>query len=166
VTASTSGDVNITIDENALKGKDDGSVAWLMYSMTRAQWMGGKNGPSEKFAKQFPTERTYRHSLAEEVDAFGRVLTVVAEQMRDKKIKQLDPSLAALVKLNEAGLLEPYILLARADEGISQDYASYRRTNKANLRRYVVDYLLTDSSTQPAHTAINEHQQIHDTGRT
>lgn len=159
VTTSPNGDVNIIMDESALKGKDDGSAAWLMYSLARARWMGGKNGPSEKFAKQFPTERTYRHSLAEEMDAFRLVLSVVDEQLKDKKIKQLDPSLAMLVRLKEAGLLEPYILLARADDGIIQDYASYRRTNKANLRRYVIDFILTNGGTQAPRTAANDPSQ-------
>jgi hypothetical protein len=68
---------------------------------------------------------------------------VVKEQMKEKKIKQLNPSLAALVKLHEAGLLEPYILIARADDGIAQDYNAYCKNNRDKLRRYMIDYVLT-----------------------
>lgn len=144
VSSSSTGEINITLDESTLgKDKDDGSSAWMMYGLARASWMSGKTGLSEKFAKQFPNEKTYRHSLAEEMDALRLVIESVNTQMKEKKVKQLDPSLATLLKLNEAGLLEAYILLGRADKGIAQDYASYRKTNRDKLRRYMVEYVLT-----------------------
>jgi tetratricopeptide (TPR) repeat protein len=141
VSSQPNGNVNITIDENMLKGdKDDGSSAWMGYGISRAGWMTGKDGKlSESFAKAYPNEKTYRHSLAEEVDALEMVLTILKE---GKKARQLEPSLAKLVKLNEAGLLEPYILFARADRGIAQDYSEYRKANRDKLRRYLLDYVI------------------------
>jgi hypothetical protein len=38
--------------------------------------------------------------------------------------------------LNEAGLLEAFVLFARPDQGIVRDYAAYRATNRDKLRRY------------------------------
>ncbi|HEX7999117.1 MAG TPA: tetratricopeptide repeat protein [Pyrinomonadaceae bacterium] len=145
VSSTKPGEVNITLDEKTLGGKkDDGSSAWMVYGLARAAWVSDKKqGVSEKFAKAYPNEKTYRHSLAEESDALRLVITVVKEQMKEKKIKQLNPSLAALVKLHEAGLLEPYILIARADDGIAQDYNAYRKNNRDKLRRYMIDYVLT-----------------------
>ncbi|HST50636.1 MAG TPA: hypothetical protein VLJ61_01395 [Pyrinomonadaceae bacterium] len=61
----------------------------------------------------------------------------------DKKVKSLSPSLAKLKKLNDEGLLEAYILLARADQGIADDYPAYLAQNRDKLRRYVVEYILT-----------------------
>jgi hypothetical protein len=61
----------------------------------------------------------------------------------DKKVKSLSPSLAKLKKLNDEGLLEAYILLARPDQGIAQDYPAYLRQGRDKLRRYVVEYILT-----------------------
>jgi tetratricopeptide (TPR) repeat protein len=142
VSSQGNGNVNITIDEKALKGDaKDGSAAWMMYGIARAGWTTGKDGKlSESFAKAYPNEKTYRHSLAEEVDALRLVIVSVKEQ--GKKVKQLEPSLARLVKLDEAGLLEPYILFARADQGIAQDFAEYRKANRDKLRRYLLEYVV------------------------
>ena len=41
-----------------------------------------------------------------------------------------------LVKLNEDGFLEAYILFAHPDQGIVRDYAAYRKDNREKLRRY------------------------------
>ncbi len=116
-------------------GKDDGSSAWMAYGISRSLWA------PQKFAKEFPGEKTYRHTLREEADALGMVVESVRAQMKDKKIKTLDPSLARLVKLQDEGLLEAYILFARVDEGIAPDYIDYRKTNRDNLRRYLMDYV-------------------------
>ena len=134
ISSPEQGKTNITIDQSMLGGKDDGKSAWLMYGITRANWR------NETFAKTFPKEKAYRHSLAEEVDALRLVLVSLGEQ---KKVKRLDPSLSTLKKLNDSGLLEAYILLGRADEGIAQDYAAYVESNRDKLRRYVVEYILT-----------------------
>ena len=48
-----------------------------------------------------------------------------------------------LKKLSDGGLLEAYILLGRADEGISQDHPAYLKENRDKLRRYVVEYVVT-----------------------
>lgn len=145
VSSQANGNLSITIDEKALKEDNtDGSAAWMMYGLSRAIWPTGKDGKlSEKFAKAYPNEKTYRHSLAEEVDALRMVTGMIKEQEKQgKKVKQLEPSLAKLVKLDEAGLLEPYILFARADRGIAQDFPSYRKANRDKLRRYLLDYVI------------------------
>jgi tetratricopeptide (TPR) repeat protein len=142
VSTGENGNVNITIDEKALGGsKTDGSAAWMMYGLARAGWGTDKNGKlSEKFSKAYPNEKKYRHSLAEESDALQLVMLSVREQ---GDIKQLEPSLAALSRLQKAGLIEPYILFARADQGIISDYALYRKANRDKLRRYLLEYVVT-----------------------
>ncbi len=45
--------------------------------------------------------------------------------------------------LSDVGLLEAYVLLARADRGLAQDYPQYLQNNRDKLRRYVVEYVLT-----------------------
>ena len=135
VTFDEKGDVKIDLDASALlDGKDDGSFAWISYGTTRSRWR------KEKFAGAFPAEKVYRHSLAEEADALRSVLALAAS---DKKTKRLSPSLERLKKLNVEGVLEAYILLARTDEGIARDYASYLSQNRDKLRKYVVEYILT-----------------------
>ena len=141
VTSSKPGEINITIDDLTLKGKDDGSSAWLLYGISRASWMNKKDGSlSDNFAKAYPNEKAYRHSLAEESEA----LRLVANSLNDekKKPKQLTPSLENLTKLNKAGLLEAYILYAKPDAGIAQDYEAYRKANRDKLRRYWLEIVI------------------------
>jgi len=69
-------------------------------------------------------------------------LSFLDKDIKDKKVENLDSSLANLKKLNDAGLLEAYILMAKLDNGLFQDYKSYRNTNRDKLRRYVVEYVM------------------------
>jgi tetratricopeptide (TPR) repeat protein len=143
VGTSANGDINITLGMG--DKDDDGSFAWTAYGMSRALWQSGKEGLSDNFKKAYPTEKTYRHSLAEEFDALKMTVAIIKERMADKKskIKKLNPQLETLAKLYDAGLLEAYILMARPDEGIAQDHAAYLKSNPEKLRRYVVEYVLT-----------------------
>ncbi len=115
---------------------EDGSASWTLYAVTRAAWV------SKKFSQAFPNEKTYRHSLPEEAEALRLVAETAAADLKSKKIKMLEPSLANLVMLNDAGLLEAYILLARPDQGIAQDYAKYRKANRDKLRRYMLEQVV------------------------
>src|SRR5687767_866496 len=134
VTFDEKGDAKINLDAGALLGgTNDGSFAWIGYGGARATWR------KEKFAKTFPSEKAYRHSLAEEVDALRTVLSVAKS---DKTIKSLSPSLAKLKKLDEEGLLEAYILIARPDDGIVEDYPAFLQQNRDKLRRYVLEYVV------------------------
>ena len=144
ITSNKPGEVNITVDELALKGSDgDGSAAWMMYGMARSLWVDKKDGSrSEKFAKAYPNESTYRHSLAEELEALRGVAESVRVQMKEKRVKQLTPSLENLTKLNDAGLLEAYILFVKPDKGIARDYVAYRAANRDKLRRYWMEVVI------------------------
>ncbi len=138
VSALKDGKMSINLDPNLLegKGKDDAGAAWLMYGLTRASWA------TEKFAKEFPQEKTYRHTLREEVEALHAVAQSAREMNKGQGAKGLDPSLVNLIKLDEAGLLEAYIFFTRADKGVVQDYAAYRRANRDKLRRYWAEFVV------------------------
>ena len=69
------------------------------------------------------------------------VVQSAREQQKQGTAKQLSKDLQLLVQLEEAGLLEAYVLFARTDQGISQDYAEYRKANRDKLRRYLIEYL-------------------------
>jgi len=129
---------NITLDPSMLNpnAKKDGTSCWFMYTLARATWHG------ERFQKEFPAEKQYRHSLPEEVDGFQLVIGQVKEGLKKKEIKKLDPALATLVKLSDSGLLEPYILLAVADSGIAKDYPSYRDAHREKIRQYISEWML------------------------
>ena len=133
VTFDAQGNANVKLDPALLAQADDGSPNWAVYGGTRTIWRKGK------FAKTFPKEQSYRHSLAEEAEALRAVLSAAAA---DKRVKSLSPSLTRLKQLDDEGLLESYILLAKADEGIAADYPGYLQQNRAKLRRYVTDYVV------------------------
>jgi hypothetical protein len=67
---------------------------------------------------------------------------VVSTATTDKRTKKLNPSLAKLKKLDEEGLLEAYILLARPDQGIAQDHPAYLKQSRDKLRRYMMQYVV------------------------
>ena len=119
----------VNIDPRTLNSAD-GSNNWLMYSLTRAAWS------KSDFFKNYPNEKEYRHSLKEEAAALRMVAEACANDVKSGKVKKLDPALAMLVKLNEDGFVEPYVLFARPDQGIARDYPAYRSTNRERLKQY------------------------------
>lgn len=129
---------SITLDPTMLdKGDKDGSSgAWMIYSFTRASWA------TSEFAKQYPNEKAYRHSLKEETSAIRAALKSL-EKQKSGAAATGDKALQILSKLEKEGLLEAFVLLAMPDAGIAADFADYRKTNVAELRRYVKQYVLT-----------------------
>jgi tetratricopeptide (TPR) repeat protein len=113
---------------------DDGHSRWRLYRETREAWK------KDRFHKTFP-RAVYRHSLAEEADALRQVARAIAADVNAGRIKQPDPCFANLMQLDKEGLLEAYILIARPDDGISQDYDTYRATHRSELRRYLKKYV-------------------------
>src|ERR1041384_6924369 len=102
--------------------------------------MNKKDGSlSDKFRRSYPTEMAYRHSLAEEAEAFRLVAESAQAQLKEKSGTKLTISLDNLLRLHNAGLLEPYVLFVRPDDGIARDYAAYRSANREKLRRYWLD---------------------------
>lgn len=138
VSSDEKGNTTITLDSMlGKKGKEDAGAAWLMYGITRSLWR------TKKFAEKFPKEANYRHSLAEEFDALQTVLIVADEtNAKNKKKVKLTPALSLLKELNNKGLLESYILLAKPDNGIAQDYAAYLQQNRAKLKQYINEYVI------------------------
>jgi tetratricopeptide (TPR) repeat protein len=134
-TVQKNGDVReVTVDPKTLNSTD-GTSNWTLYNTKRAGW------DSKRFAREFPKESAYRHSLREEAEALRAVAEAASKDLKSGKVKALEPSLSDLVKLNEAGLLEAYILLARPDEGIAKDYEAYKAANRDHLKRYLAEYV-------------------------
>jgi len=128
-TSTQGANTTLNIDPRTLDSKD-GSNEWLMYDLTRIAWQ------KSDFVRNYPAESTYRHSLKEEAAALRMVAEACAKDLKSGKVKELETSLETLVKLNDAGLLEAFILFARPDAGIARDYAAYRAANRDKLRRY------------------------------
>jgi len=117
---------------DSMTTSDDGRSAWKSYSAVRAAWR------QSVFAEKYPAEKDYRHTLEEEAAA----LTSVALALNSQKPLHLDPQLAALSELKDAGLVEAWILLSGADAWIAQDYAGYREKHRLQLRTYIEKYVI------------------------
>jgi hypothetical protein len=131
VTRKDDKNINITLD-SSLHADDPNGLAWTTYSLSRAVWNG------DRFKKEFPNEPKYRRTLKEEVDSLTTMIHVLKEQKNTKKtMENLDPALRRLVDVYEAGLLEPFVLLNRADAEIALDYEAYRRSHRDTIRRYL-----------------------------
>ncbi len=132
-----SGDqTTILIDPSKLDSKNSAHY-WSFYDLTRATYK------TASFAKEYPAEKEYRHSLKEEATALRIVAEIASKDLKDRKVQSLDESLKNLIKLNDAGLLEAYILFARPDQGIAGDYDIYRKANRDKLRRYWLEVVIS-----------------------
>ena len=115
--------------------KPDETAAWLVYSSLRAQFR------DEQFSKVFPEEKSYRHSLAEEVTALEGVVLVYGGETGGQHGKRI-PSLELLSKLKDEEMLEPFVLLTHADAGIAHDYPAYRDAHRDRLIGFMDRYLV------------------------
>ena len=138
IESNANGNTNIIIDAATMSdsGKKDGTDSWFLYTLLRAGWRG------DRFQKEFPQEKEYRHSLPEEVGALQAVANQLKERMEKKQIKGLDPSLATLIKLSDEGLLEAYVLISRVDQGIARDYSDYRNAHREKIRQYITEWII------------------------
>jgi tetratricopeptide (TPR) repeat protein len=137
-------DKAVNLDEHSLKDDSPEAAGWSAYNSTRQAWRQGK------FKKEFPNEASYRHSLKEEAEALDAMVAILAPDAASlKKAEKLDPSLLALIRVDHEGMLEPFVLLNRADPEIAQDYPAYRAAHRDQLFRYVDEFVLPKSNAQP-----------------
>lgn len=130
IKSGTDGKANSTI--NLSPKANDGSLAWASYISTREMWR------QAKFAKQFPKEKAYRHTLWEEADA----LRSVVSSAKAFKPKMLNDQITMLAKMDQDGVLEAFILMAIPDQGIAQDHQGYLLGHRDKLRQYVLNYMI------------------------
>jgi tetratricopeptide (TPR) repeat protein len=119
---------------------NDLSDAWREYQLVRGDWKD-----QGKFKQHFPQEAQYRHSLAEETEALSaevRVLETLRGDIGTAELVVENQPLFLLVKLHEAGLLEPYVLFRLGDEGIAKDYADYRSQHRDKLEEYLDKFVV------------------------
>ena len=134
--------INVTIDPS---WPAEVSTIWLTYGLARATWQG------DEFKKHFPQEKQYRHSLAEEAGSLSTAAAVWMETRESDKKKgkasppPKDPNLVLLLQLYQAKMIEPYVLLNGADEGIAHDYAAYREKNRAQLEQYLSEFVAPEA---------------------
>jgi tetratricopeptide (TPR) repeat protein len=135
------------VPENSLalsQQSPDFSPAWQAYRAVQANWQKG-----DAFKNHFPEEKEYRHSLPEESEALTAAAIVLEKLREDKNAAESltdDRNSSLLLKLYEAGLLEPYVLFSLGDAGIARDYAAYRAKNRDKLEEFMDKFVVP-----PAH---------------
>jgi hypothetical protein len=78
------------------------------------------------------------------------LIAVGTEVQKKGHAKEGNPDLTALEKIEKAGLLEPFALLNRADNGIAKDYEGYRTANREKIRKYLDEFVVPKAPAQPA----------------
>jgi tetratricopeptide (TPR) repeat protein len=124
----------------ANKEPADLSSAWQTYYSVKSDWKKGA-----RFAKQFPKETEYRHSLPEESEALAsaaKVLEKLKEHASTAKLISDNPAAGLLLKLHEAGVLEAYVLFSLGDDDIAQDFVAYRAKNRDKLETYMDTFVM------------------------
>jgi len=119
---------------------DDLSAAWDAYNAVKDRWQNGG-----EFERRFPKEKQYRHSLPEEAEGLTAAVKVLEKLEADSRsARQVDSNtgLVLLLKLDEAGLIEPYILFSLGDSGIARDYLAYRARNRERLEEYMDKFVV------------------------
>jgi len=122
------------------------SSAWQTYYSVKSEWKNGR-----RFAEQFPQEAEYRHSLPEESEALSAAAKVLEKLKADMKSARLvaDNPAALLLKLQEAGLIEPYVLFSLGDDDIAKDYLPYRAKNRDKLEAYMDKFVMPPAPGKP-----------------
>lgn len=114
----------------AIGAEDALARPWLAYVTARETWK------KEKFAKTYPKEASYRHSLQEEVEALRAAITAAKEQKSPNRQFEL------LAKMDAEGVLEAFVLLSQPDDGIASEHSEYLKNNRPKLRLYFVNYVI------------------------
>lgn len=125
-----------SLDVNLLT-KYPNLAAWLRYATARMLW-------AKQYFEAHPGEHSVRHNLQQETLAFRAAISGL-----DPHGKDLDRALATLMELDRDGLLEAYILLARSDTEIAEDYHVYLADHRDLLRRYVAEWMLSAPRATP-----------------
>lgn len=135
VAPSGKGGIDIKLDPSTM-GKYDGSSAWFMYGAERALWR------QEKFAKEFPEEKEYRHSLKEEVAALWLTVSGYNEQKKSGTVKHPSEALELLARIQADNLLQPFVLLVKPDKDIARDFPEYQAAHRDLLIEFLDKYLV------------------------
>jgi tetratricopeptide (TPR) repeat protein len=133
-------DLTLTEDKKDIMLPSNSGGLTLAYATARAKWV------EDNHALAFAGGH-YRQSLAEEKSALEALLQVVAGAKQragptDPELGHLEAELGELEAIAKAGLLEPHILLTRANADIAQDYAAYRKNNREKIATYLKQFYL------------------------
>lgn len=108
------------------------SPSWVAYDSVRRAWKGDDQSVGAPFRAAYPDEARYRRSLLEEKAALQAAYRAVPQSAATINLQRLD----------EAGLLDAFVLVARVDAEIASDYAAYRREHREALRSFWKNFVV------------------------
>lgn len=111
----------ITIDERLLK-TEDGTVHWRLYNEAR--------------------DSRKRRTLEQETAALRKIAEAMKKDLLIGRTKNPHESVKNLVRLSEANLIEPYILILRINDSLAEEYQPYRAKNRDKLKRFIIEFLI------------------------
>jgi hypothetical protein len=104
----------------------------------------------EEFKKHFPDAKEYRHSLPEESQALNVAALGISNDSKKQKKPPTDPDLALLLKLYDAKMLGPYVLISAPDRDIATyDYVPYRDQHRDQLEAYLSQFIVPPTPVKP-----------------
>jgi tetratricopeptide (TPR) repeat protein len=126
--------MTVGIDPAVMAANKDSPMlpAIMAYEMGSTMWVSGM------FHKTYPAETRYRHSLGEEAQSIRVGLSALAKA--NLPSEKMDTTWRTLLEIEKDGMLECWILLDHPDQGIAQDYVSYRAEHRDLLHAYTAKY--------------------------
>ena len=126
--------MTVGIDAAVMDASKDSPMlpAIMAYEMGSPMWRGSM------FHKTYPTETQYRHSLGEEAQSIRIALSTLTKA--NLPTDKWDATWRTLAQIDADGMLECWILLDHADQGIAQDYVAYRAAHRELLHAYIAKY--------------------------
>jgi tetratricopeptide (TPR) repeat protein len=125
--------------------RSSGRTSWLAYETCRVKHGGNVRNFSFATGADGSTHPNgYYHSLAEEYECLRATLADVRAHMVDGTVTEqgLDPSIKTVLQLDKDGVLQCWIVLNDADQGIRFDYAAFRNEHRDQLVAYIDRYIV------------------------
>jgi tetratricopeptide (TPR) repeat protein len=131
--------------ESEISLPEDFTMFRVLYAGARGQWQ--KENPTAGDSVPPP----YRHTIDEEIAALRALLVMVDEVKSNEEaptddvtaaLRTMEPTIAELREINDAGLLEAHVFFFRANQDIAADYGKYRDANRQKLRDYLATFYL------------------------
>ncbi len=120
----------IEVKESGLS-PENGTVHWREYERTLQKLAAAKPAAAESSPR-----------FSDDVAAWKSVAEAFRKDLKGGKIRYPDHNLVNLLRIDDQGLLEAYILLLRPHEHYTEDYIEYRKANRAKIREFIVRYVL------------------------
>lgn len=112
--------------------KDDGTEHWAEYDKT-LKALSAKAAAGERLPR-----------FRDDVEAWRAVAAAFRKDLKAGKIKYPDYGLVNLVRIDDEGLLESYVLLIRPHDHYGDDYVEYRNANRAKIRTFIEKYIVPE----------------------